>query len=239
VPGRSTAAPEPDTVVAKYIYLDVVGFTNGRSVEAQSDIVGALNDIARTALADEEVAGTDVIFLPTGDGLCIALLGGSIVYDAHLKIALRILEQLNRHNSAANDEMRKFEIRVGINENIDNRIVDINGQTNVAGAGISAARRVMDMADGSQLLAGQGVFLTLSQRERYMASFRPFIATAKHDQALMVYQYVQPPSPGLNTDVPAVFTSRDTESRLTPFAAYYFAHAIRNREFVLATHKRG
>jgi hypothetical protein len=36
---------EVQTIPAKYIYLDVVGFTHNRSVEAQADIVHTVNKL--------------------------------------------------------------------------------------------------------------------------------------------------------------------------------------------------
>ena len=39
------------TALVKYIYLDVVGFTYKRPVEAQTEIITVLNDIVRKAIA--------------------------------------------------------------------------------------------------------------------------------------------------------------------------------------------
>jgi hypothetical protein len=44
---REESAP---TVSAKYIFLDVVGFSHQRSIEAQSEIVAALNSIVHASL---------------------------------------------------------------------------------------------------------------------------------------------------------------------------------------------
>lgn len=41
---------EAVTIPAKYVFLDVVDFSRGRSVEAQSDIVQALNQLVNGAL---------------------------------------------------------------------------------------------------------------------------------------------------------------------------------------------
>jgi Adenylate and Guanylate cyclase catalytic domain len=87
---------------------------------------------------------------------------------------LAILNELKDRNSKAHDEMRQFEVRIGLNENVDNRVVDINGRPNVAGAGINMAQRVMSPADGSQILIGAAVYETLRHRECYMNTFREF-----------------------------------------------------------------
>jgi hypothetical protein len=82
---------EARTTPAKYIFLDVVGFTNQRSVEAQTDIVEVLNSVVRRSLKEQDVSNDKYILLPTGDGICIALLNIEDPYDVHIQLALRIL----------------------------------------------------------------------------------------------------------------------------------------------------
>jgi len=44
-----------NTARTHYIYLDIVSFTKGRSVEAQSDVVERLKEIVRTSVANPGV----------------------------------------------------------------------------------------------------------------------------------------------------------------------------------------
>ncbi len=136
---------EATTIPAKYVFLDVVGFTHGRSVEAQSDIVHVLNDIVQASIDENEGAKDKLILLPTGDGMCIAMLNVESPYDIHLLIALDIVRKVHEHNELIKNEMRKFQVRIGLNANTDNLVTDINGNRNIAGAGISMASRVMNM----------------------------------------------------------------------------------------------
>lgn len=159
---------------AKYIFLDVVGFTQDRSIEAQSDIVYALNEIVRYCVEYVSLPEDKVIYIPTGDGLCIALLNVENPYDIHLQIALYILKRLQTHNNKTQNDTRKFQVRVGLNAHLDNLVIDINGHRNIAGAGISIASRIMGLADGNQILVGQSVYETLRYRERYSNSFKGF-----------------------------------------------------------------
>lgn len=55
---------------------------------------------------------------------------------------------------------------MGINTNADNLVTDINGARNLAGAGINIAQRVMDSADGNQILVSHSVYDTLRDREK-------------------------------------------------------------------------
>ena len=194
--------PEAQTVQAKYIFLDIVRYTHGRSVEAQSDIVGVLNQLVREAVEAQNLDKEAVIYIPTGDGMCIALLNVNEPFDAHMQIALNILSVVHKHNEKALDKMRQFETRIGVNKNADNRIVDINGRPNVAGAGISMAQRIMDKADAGQILVGVSVYQELVQRENYMHDWRCFEAEVKHGDKVQVYQYVNKKALGLNADIP-------------------------------------
>ncbi len=225
---------QTETARAQCIFLDVVAFTKDRTVEAQSDVVAALNDVVRNAVSTRPIPPEDLILIPTGDGIAIALLDIPGV-DVHLKLALEVLRLVEEHNEAAQNAMRRFEVRIGINENVDNIIQDINGRRNVAGAGISMAQRIMDQGDGGQLLVGQIVYDTLRQRESYYSCFRSFGATGKHGVAFPVHQFVAEGTPGLNTDVPSLFASRQAEApKLSKLAGYYIAHAHANQAFLVS-----
>ena len=227
--------PEVKTVFAKYLFVDVVGFTRERSVEAQTDIVGILNRLVSHALAAHSIQSDKEILLPTGDGLCIALIQIEEPYDIHLHIALTLLDKLAEHNAQTQDPMRRFEIRIGLNANIDNLVTDINGNQNVAGAGINMAQRVMGLADGNQILVGQTVFELLSQREEYMRAFRSYSATIKHGQTLRVHQYVEPNRTSLNVAPPSSLAPRSREKTpLSDLVGYYIAHALKNYEHLLS-----
>jgi class 3 adenylate cyclase len=224
---------EVKTIPAKYIFLDVVGFTHNRSVEAQSDIIDALNKLVELSVLEQGIPKDNVIFIPTGDGICIVLLNVETPYDVHMLLALRIIKYVSEFVDPAADGMRYFQIRVDINSNTDNLITDINGNRNIAGAGISMASRIMDIADGGQILVGQSVYDTLRYRERYMSSFRPYQATVKHGIELPVYQFIAEGHNGLNLDVPQIFRTKEPnkleEPRLGLRMACYIAHAIKNR----------
>lgn len=226
-----------ETARVQYVFLDVVGFTKNRSVEAQSEVVATLNDVVTRGVRSLKVPEEDTIFLPTGDGIAIAMIEVKGV-DIHLRLALEILRLIDEHNSANSDAMRKFEVRIGINENIDNVLIDINDRRNVAGAGISMAQRIMDKADASQILVGSTVYEVLRQREQYFSNFRAFTAKGKHGVTFSVYQCLSKDSPGLSVTIPSVFAVKKIEpEKLTKFAAYFMAHAVSNQSF-LTSRKR-
>lgn len=223
-----------ETARTQTVFLDIVGFTKNRSVEAQSDVVATMNGVASKAMDGLQVPASNVVLLPTGDGIAIALVEVAEV-DLHLRLALDILRLVAEHNASEADAMRRFEVRIGINENVDNLVTDINQRRNVAGAGISIAQRIMDKADGGQVLVGQTVYEVLRQRERYLASFRAYKARGKHGLEFGVYQFVSEDAFGLNVAAPSAFAPKATVPlTLTTFAAYYLAHAMTNREFLMS-----
>lgn len=233
-PGKPRAPVKLERRYTKYVYLDVVQFSK-RSAEAQSEIVGRLNGIIRQALSKLNDDSENIhILIPTGDGMCIAFINPNLPYDVHLSFALDVLKFLHEYNGATYDDSRKFQVRVGINQNTDILITDINGMKNVAGAGINLAARIMDKADGGQILVSQAVFHELEPGEVYMDKFKSFSATGKHDISFQVYQYIGRNHAGLNTDVPSAFASPKREKKkLLEEAAHYFAQAIIHRQQLL------
>jgi hypothetical protein len=216
-----------ETLLSKYIFVDVVSFTKGRSVEAQADIIYSLNNIVKESLKNSAIRNEDIILIPTGDGICLALLNNNI-YDIHLKISCDVLNKLYEYNQQVNIDSRKYQIRIGINENVDNIIVDINGNKNVAGSGINQAQRIMNVADGNQILIGQSVYEILSSRESYLNKFVNYQTTDKHGNQLIIYQFIAKDIKGLNTDTPTIFkTYKSPDKRLTKLVAYYIANLIK------------
>jgi class 3 adenylate cyclase len=221
---------EIEALPIKYIYLDVVGFTYNSTVEAQTGIIASLNRIVKEAVSSK-IPNEAVIYIPVGDGICISIMG-SKKYDDHIRIAENIIRRIESiHNKAAN-QTRKFHIRIGVNESVDNVIVDINGSKNVCGAGVNFAQRIMSFADASQVLVGRATYDNLRYREKYSKSFRSYHATAKHNVPLELYQYIGGNVAALNRDGPSHFATIETTRKLSKYVAYYIAHAIKNRRFI-------
>jgi class 3 adenylate cyclase len=221
-----TGEPEVTRRFTKYVFLDVVGFSK-RTAEDQARIVRRLNSIVTESLDEHEVSEEDRIVIPTGDGMCIALIGRHPAYDVHLRLALSIFKSLHSYNRETPERARRFLVRVGINQNTDILVHDVNGRLNVAGAGVNDASRVMGPADGNQILVSRVVFDELQPTEKYAHSFRHLVAVVKHNRRLEVYQYIAQGHPGLNTNVPGAWVKR-----MTPVVAYYLAHAVQNRDFL-------
>jgi hypothetical protein len=177
-------------VLAKHIFLDIVKYSYQRTIEAQSDIIESLNRIVKIAVIENMRDNGKTIYLPTGDGICISIVNQIDPYDLHIRIALTILKELSIYNSSQIDEKRKYSIRIGINENYDNVITDINNNENIAGAGINMAQRIMNMADDNQIFVGSSVYEKLEQREDYTGHFFCVEEEIKHNIHLTAYRFI-------------------------------------------------
>jgi hypothetical protein len=174
----------------KYVFLDVVKFTANRDVDEQSEIIAAVNAVVREALATFQYDSSNpnsVICIPTGDGLCIALMGDNADYDVHIQLACLIMELIDKVRSTGGP---KFGVRIGVSEHTDNVVSDINERRNLAGAGINTAARVMDIGDDGHIIVSEHVHATLSVRRAYANAFRPISVEIKHGDRLNAYQLI-------------------------------------------------
>ncbi len=192
--------PEIDV---KYIFLDVVEFTReDRTLEDQVYIIEQLNKIIKKGITKLRIPAKKRILLPTGDGVCIALLN-LIAYDIHLRLALELLKEISRLAEKQKKLARRFQVRIGINDNVDTRVTDINGSKNILGKGINDTQRVMSIADGNQILVSNRVFETLMQHDKYKHAFRRRTAIVKHDVPKDIHQFIDKAYyPGLNVSCP-------------------------------------
>jgi hypothetical protein len=194
----------------RYVFADVVRFTEHRTLEAQVEIIAALNSAFTDAAGDLEA-----IYLPTGDGICLAIVAPDVPADIHLATALRILEKFYSWSSKASSN-RSAELRVAINESVDAVITDINGNRNLAGAGINLAQRLMTIADGNQIIVGRAAYETLHFRDQYVDAFRELKAEIKHGHVVVAYQFTGSASPYLNVEIPwAVQRAEPIELEMT------------------------
>jgi TolB-like protein/class 3 adenylate cyclase/predicted Zn-dependent protease len=145
---------EAQLEIGHVLFMDIVGFSK-LLVDEQSEFSDRLNQIVRKTeqfrAADE--AGK-LIRLPTGDGMVLVFFTSP---EAPARCALEIGKALK------ND----FGLRMGIHSGPVNKIVDVDGRTNLAGGGINTAQRVMDCGDAGHILLSKRVADDLGQYGRW------------------------------------------------------------------------
>lgn len=216
-------------VNAKYVFIDVIGYSEDRPSEAQVDITSSFNSIIRDSIAKNKLITQRILFIPTGDGICIVLKDlESDLYDAHIKLALTILEKLKEYNEKINDRTRKYSIRLGLNENVDNLIIDINGNSNVSGAGINLCQRIMDSSGHNQIMLGPQVYEILSKHEKYFGSFRCFENIPIKHGNINIYQFLDHKLDNLNNDIPPKLVKIEKKDQKLPEITATFLSILHN-----------
>ena len=185
------------TVEAKYVFLDIVGYTYNRSIEAQVHVIDALNAIVKKHI--DALPVQQYILLPTGDGMCIGIIGAK-EFDTHIQLASSILDDVYLDSLGINESLgiiqtqHQFELRIGVNQNVDNLVTDINGRPNLAGDGINTAQRIMSTAEPGKIMVSQSVYDMLNQRQKYMGKFKRGEFPIKHGKILVAYEYQYDPA---------------------------------------------
>src|SRR3954463_608485 len=138
--------------IGHVLFIDIVGYSKLLITE-QSDQIQTLKEIVRgteqVRLADAE---GKLLRLPTGDG-------GALVFrnnlEAPVLCALEVSNALKSHP--------EIRVRMGVHSGPVNAVTDLNEQSNVAGAGINIAQRVMDCGDAGHILLSKRVADDLEQ----------------------------------------------------------------------------
>ena len=101
-----------------------------------------LNQIVRnTECFRTAEASGKLIRVPTGDGMALLFFRSP---EEPAQCALEISEALKDHPH--------IQLRMGVHSGPVNRVTDVNDKTNIAGAGINVAQRVMDCGDAGHIL---------------------------------------------------------------------------------------
>ncbi len=137
---------DPELEIAHVLFVDIVGYSK-RLVNEQTALVKRLKRLVRETeqFRKAELAGK-LITIPTGDGMALVFFTAP---DAPVRCAIELSE--------ADKEDPKIELRMGIHSGPVDRVADVNERTNVAGAGINTAQRVMDCGDAGHILLSQRI----------------------------------------------------------------------------------
>jgi TolB-like protein len=142
--------------IGHVLLIDIVGYSKLLITE-ERERLQALSEIVRnTAQFRVSDANGMLVRIPTGDGM--ALIFRDTV-EAPLRCAVEISEAIKTHP--------EIHLRMGIHSGPVSEVTDVNERTNIAGAGIDIAQRVMDCGDAGHILLSKHVADDLAPHPRW------------------------------------------------------------------------
>src|SRR5436190_11237021 len=139
----TSAETKPDLPleISHLLLIDVTGYSR-LLVDEQIELLQELNQIVhRTESFRMAEASGKLIRVPTGDGMALLFFHSP---EEPVRCALEISRTLQEHPH--------IQLRMGVHSGPVNQVTDVNDKTNMAGAGINVAQRVMDCGDAGHIL---------------------------------------------------------------------------------------
>ena len=170
------SAPDVQLEIGHVLFMDMVGYSK-LLLDEQRELQERLNQIVKETqqVRAAEAAGR-LVRVPTGDGMALVFFNSP---EAPVRCAIEISQALK--------ESPHIQLRMGIHSGPVNEVQDVNDRTNVAGAGINIAQRVMDCGDAGHILLSKRVAEDLDQARFW----RPYLHDlgeykAKHGVGIFV-----------------------------------------------------
>ena len=168
--------------IGHVLFIDIVGYSKLLN-EEQKERLNQLTEIALATTPVREATDEQLVRLPTGDGMALVFHHSA---EEPARCALEIAEALQKHP--------ELPVRMGIHSGPVNKVTDVSGRTNVAGAGINVAQRVMDCGDAGHILLSQHVADDLVHSRQWASRLRDLgECEVKHGVRLhLVNLYAEP-----------------------------------------------
>jgi TolB-like protein/class 3 adenylate cyclase len=146
--------------IGHVLFVDLVGYSK-LLIEEQKERLGQLTEIVLATAQVHEVPDEQLVRLPTGDGMALVFRNSSA---EPARCALEIAQALKAHP--------EIPVRMGIHSGPVSQVTDVSGRSNIAGAGINIAQRVMDCGDAGHILLSQRVADDLAQYRQWAPRLR-------------------------------------------------------------------
>src|ERR1700736_3354766 len=142
--------------IAHVLFIDIVGYSK-LSINDQRAAIAELTQAVRASeqFQNAEAAGR-LIKIPTGDGMALVFYKSP---EEPVECALEISRALKEH--------AKIKLRMGVHSGPVSGVIDVNGQANLAGAGLNMAQRVMNCGDAGHILVSKRVADDLGEYEHW------------------------------------------------------------------------
>src|SRR5215468_11055313 len=142
--------------IAHVLFVDIVGYSK-LSINEQRVAVDQLTQIVRaTEQFQKAEASERLIKIATGDGMALVFYTSP---EAPVRCAVELSRALKDH--------LQLRLRMGIHSGPVSGVIDVTGRTNLAGAGLNLARRVMECGDAGHILLSKHVAEDLEEYEEW------------------------------------------------------------------------
>src|SRR5947208_3850304 len=168
--------------IGHVLFIDIVGYSKLLN-EEQKERLNQLIEIVLATTPVREATDEQLVRLPTGDGMALVFRRSA---EEPARCALEIAEALQKHP--------ELPVRMGIHSGPVSEVTDVSGRTNIAGAGINMAQRVMDCGDAGHILLSQHVADDLVHSRQWASRLRDLgECEVKHGVRLhLVNLYAEP-----------------------------------------------
>src|SRR5256886_1888160 len=142
--------------IAHVLFIDVVGYSKVSINEQRAAIAELTQAVRASEQFQNAEAGGRLIKIPTGDGMALVFYKSP---EEPVECALEISRALKGNP--------KIQLRMGVHSGPVSGVIDVNGQANLAGAGLNMAQRVMDCGDAGHILLSKRVADDLGEYEHW------------------------------------------------------------------------
>jgi TolB-like protein/class 3 adenylate cyclase/Flp pilus assembly protein TadD len=143
--------------IGHVLFIDIVGYSK-LSINQQRAVVDELTEIVRRSDQFQKAEAAErLIKIPTGDGMALVFYTSP---EAPAQCAVEISRVLKGHP-------RRLRLRMGIHSGPVSGVVDVTGRTNLAGAGLNLAQRVMNCGDAGHILVSKHVAEDLEEYDEW------------------------------------------------------------------------
>ena len=186
--------------IGHVLFIDIVGYSK-LLIEEQKERLNQLTEIVVATTQVREATDEQLVRLPTGDGTALVFHHSA---EEPARCALEIAEALRKHP--------ELPVRMGIHSGPVSKVEDVSGRSNIAGAGINIAQRVMDCGDAGHILVSQHVADDLIQYRQWASRMHDLgECEVKHGVKLhLVNLYADPLG---NLAVPQKFQQAEAAAR--------------------------
>lgn len=201
---------------ATILFADIVAFSKKPTAEQRQLVESLTSEVSAElgGFVNAQPDASQVVALPTGDGLALAFLHTDNQQWNHLTI-ISLALRMHQWAFEQTAKLSAVSLRVGVHVGAIELVSDINGRPNVCGDTINYAQRVMDAANPRQILYSDAAFRehvgtesaslkTDMNGDEYVICFQGAIEVlAKHGLQILVYKaHLESPTAFLSDEDP-------------------------------------